>query len=75
MFCLREKSLNTDDPLCTKIPKDCLFFPRDYQVARDWALNGNYEYPIIDWAVTLIDPSKIFAVSYTHLTLPTKRIV
>jgi FkbM family methyltransferase len=67
MFCLREKSLNTDDPLCTKIPKDCLFFPRDYQVARDWALNGNYEYPIIDWAVTLIDPSKIFVDIGAHV--------
>jgi len=67
MFCLREKSLNTDDPLCTKIPKDCLFFPRDHRVARDWALNGNYEYPIIDWAVTLIDPSKIFVDIGAHI--------
>lgn len=67
MFCLREKSLDTDDPLCMKIPKDCLFFPRNYQVARDWALNGNYERLIIDWVVTLIDPSKIFVDVGAHV--------
>lgn len=37
MFCFKEYSLETDDPVFFKVKKDCTFFPSDKVVARDWA--------------------------------------
>lgn len=67
MFCFKEYSLETDDPVFFKVKKDCTFFPSDKVVARDWARAGNYEDGIIQWAKTLFDPSKIFLDIGAHV--------
>lgn len=67
MFCFKEYSLETDDPVFFKLKKDCTLFPSDKVVARDWARAGNYEDGIIEWAKTLIDPSKIFLDIGAHI--------
>jgi FkbM family methyltransferase len=67
MFCLKEHSLETDDPVFFKVKKDCMFFPSDIVVASDWARTGNYERNLIEWAKTLIDPSKIFLDIGAHV--------
>jgi FkbM family methyltransferase len=67
MYCLKEYSLETDDPVFFKIRKDCTFFPSDKVIARDWAARGNYEDGIIQWAKSLIDPSKVFLDIGAHV--------
>lgn len=67
MFCLKEYSLETDDPVFFKVRKDCTFFPRDRVVSKDWAQTGNYEARLIEWAKTLIDPSKKFLDIGAHV--------
>ena len=67
MFYLRERSFGSDDPICMKLRPDCLFFPRDRGIASDWFRTGIYEYPLIDWAATLIDPAKIFVDIGAHV--------
>lgn len=67
MYYLRENSLNTEDPVFYKLRNDCMVFPEDAVVARDFALQGNYEQAIIEWAATLMDPSKVFVDIGAHI--------
>jgi FkbM family methyltransferase len=67
MYYLRERSLQSDDPTLTKLRSDGLFFPRDRTTAYDWAMRGSYEDSIIQWAKTLLDPSKIFVDVGAHV--------
>ena len=67
MYYLRENSLNTEDPVFLKLRTDCIVFPEDHVVARDFALHGNYERDIIQWATTLIDPKKVFLDIGAHV--------
>lgn len=67
MYYLRENSLTTDDPVFFRLRKDCMVFPEDAVVARDFALRGNYEQSIIQWATTLIDPKTIFLDIGAHV--------
>lgn len=67
MYYLRENSLNTDDPVFYQLRKDCMVFPEDNVVARDFAFHGNYERDIIQWAITLIDPKKVFLDIGAHV--------
>lgn len=67
MFYLRERSLCTNNPTFVKLESDGLFFPRDRVVAFDWAVRGNYEDSIIQWAKTLINPSKVFLDIGAHV--------
>jgi len=67
MYYLRENSLTTEDPVFYKLRKDCMVFPEDAIVARDFALRGNYEQSIIEWAATLMDPSKVFVDIGSHV--------
>jgi FkbM family methyltransferase len=67
MYYLRENSLTTPDPVFFRLRKDCLVFPDDEIVAKDFALQGNYEQSIIHWATTLIDPKTIFLDIGAHV--------
>jgi FkbM family methyltransferase len=67
MYYLRENSLTTTDPVFYRLRKDCLVFPDDEVVAKDFALSGNYEQSIIQWATTLIDPKTIFLDIGAHV--------
>jgi FkbM family methyltransferase len=67
MFYLREGSLVSDEPTLMKLKSDGLFFPRDRTIALDWALRGSYEDSIIQWARTLISPSKVFLDIGAHV--------
>lgn len=67
MFYLRENSLNTADPVFQTLRKDCMVFPDDITVARDFAMSGTYEQNLIAWAATMIDPSKIFVDIGAHV--------
>lgn len=67
MYYLRENSLNTEDPVFFRLRKDCMVFPEDNIVARDFALNGNYERDIISWATTLIDRKTVFLDIGAHV--------
>ncbi len=67
MYYLRENSLTTDDPVLFRLRKDCMVFPDDVTIARDFALRGNYEQAIIEWATTLIDPKTIFLDIGAHV--------
>ena len=67
MFYLREHSLETLDPVFQSLRTDGTLFPNDSAVARDWAARGNYEQSLIDWAASLIDPSKIFLDIGAHV--------
>lgn len=66
-YYLRENSLNTDDPVFHRLRSDCMLFPDDHIVARDFALRGNYEHSIIEWATTLIDPKTLFLDIGAHV--------
>lgn len=59
MYYLREASLNTADPVFYKLRNDCMVFPDDPVIARDFAMTGNYEQPIIEWVSSFVDPTKI----------------
>lgn len=67
MFYLRERSFETDDPTLVKLRNDGLFFPRDRKVALDWARTASYEHPLIDWATSIIDPTKFFVDIGAHI--------
>jgi len=67
MYYLREKSLSTPDPVFYRLRSDCMLFPDDHIIARDFANQGNYEQSIIEWATTLIDPSTIFLDIGAHI--------
>ncbi len=67
MYYLREGSLTTDDPVFVRLRKDCIVFPDDATIARDFAFRGNYEQSIIQWATTLIDPTTIFLDIGAHV--------
>lgn len=67
MFCLKEYSLDSEDPVFFKIRKDCMFFPSDKTIARDWAARGNYEDSIIQWSKTMMDSSKVFLDIGAHV--------
>jgi len=66
-YYFREASLNTDDPVFHRLRSDCMVFPSDPTIARDFAANGSYERSIIQWAMTLIDPSTIFLDIGAHV--------
>ncbi len=67
MYYLRENSLTTDDPVLLRLRTDCMVFPDDITIARDFAMHGNYEQSIIQWATTLIDPTKVFLDIGAHV--------
>ncbi len=67
MYYLRENSFTTDDPVLFRLRNDCMVFPDDVTIARDFAMHGNYEQSIIQWATTLIDPTKVFLDIGAHV--------
>lgn len=66
MYYFKEGSLQTVDPVFLRLRSDCMVFPES-NVARDFAMRGAYEQSIIDWAKTLIDPSKLFLDIGAHV--------
>lgn len=66
-YYFREESLNTEDPVFQRLRSDCMFFPDDPVVARDFASKGNYEQGIIEWATKLIDPKTLFLDIGAHV--------
>jgi FkbM family methyltransferase len=44
-----------------------MVFPDNVVIARDFALQGNYEQSIIEWVATLMDPSKVFVDIGAHV--------
>ena len=72
MFYLREQSLRTDTPVLQKLSPDGLLF-LERQIAYDFANTGVYERQLIDWALSMMDPSKVFVDIGAHVgtwTLP-----
>ena len=67
MYYLREKSVHTEDPVFFKLRSDCMVFPNDHIIARDFASSGNYEQAIIEWIASFMDPSKIFLDIGAHV--------
>lgn len=67
MYCLRERSFQTEDPVFFRVPNGSMFFPNDRVVARDWAERGSYEDPLIQWAKSLIDSSTVFVDIGAHI--------
>lgn len=67
MFYLRENSLSTADPVFQTLRKDCMVFPDDNTIARDFAMFGTYERNLISWAATMIEPSKVFLDIGAHV--------
>ena len=67
MLFLSEQSLNTMDPVFHTLRKDCMVFPNDNVVARDFAHHGNYEQRLIEWVASLMDSSKIFLDIGAHV--------
>jgi FkbM family methyltransferase len=66
MYYLKEKSLHSEDPVYMRLRSDCMVFP-DATIARDFADRGVYEQSIIDWAASLIDPTKTFLDIGAHV--------
>lgn len=66
MFYLRERSLRSGTPAFQRLESDGLLFP-EQTIAYDWALRGNYEDSLIQWAKTLIDPAKVFLDIGAHV--------
>jgi len=66
MFYLREHSLRTDTPVLQKLSPDGLLF-LEKQIAYDFANTGVYERSLIDWAMSMMDPSKVFVDIGAHV--------
>jgi FkbM family methyltransferase len=67
MLYLRERSLQTPDPVFQALRKDGLLFPDIPDIAYDFALKGSYEGNIIEWAAHLIDPTTVFLDIGAHV--------
>jgi FkbM family methyltransferase len=67
MYYFRPNSLTTENPLFHRLQSDCMVFPSDPVIARDFATYGPYEQSIIDWATTLIDPKSLFLDIGAHV--------
>lgn len=72
MFYLQEQSLKTELPIFQRLTTRGLFFP-EKQIAYDFANTGVYERSLIDWALAMMDPTKVFIDIGAHVgtwTLP-----
>ena len=67
MYYFRPKSLTSDNPIFCRLQSDCMVFPADATIAKDFATWGPYEQSIIDWATTLIDPKTVFVDIGAHV--------
>jgi FkbM family methyltransferase len=67
MFYIRERSLDSLDPVFQRLRKDCMVFPDDQVIAKDFAQQGNYEQSLIEWAASLIDPTTLFLDIGAHV--------
>lgn len=66
MYYLREGSLKQDNPTLQKLSTDGLLFP-ERQIAYDFANTGIYERHLIDWAISMMDPTKVFVDIGAHV--------
>lgn len=66
MFYLKESSLKTNQPIFQKLDSTGLLFP-ERTVAYDFANTGVYERSLINWALTMMDPSKNFVDIGAHV--------
>jgi FkbM family methyltransferase len=67
MYCLRERSFQTDDPVLFKVPSGSMFFPADRSAAKYFAERGSYEDSLIQWAKSFLDPSTVFVDIGAHV--------
>jgi FkbM family methyltransferase len=65
MFYLKEGSLSTNTPVFQCLDGGLLFPER--QIAYDFALHKNYEHHLINWALTMMDPTKTFVDIGAHV--------
>lgn len=66
MFYLVESSLCTENPVFQTLDSNGLLFP-EKTIAYDFAYRGVYERSLIDWAASLMDPSKNFVDIGAHV--------
>lgn len=66
MYYLRLKSLRTDSPAYQKLDSDGLLFP-EKTIAYDFANTGLYEQPLMDWALSMMPPGKVFVDIGAHV--------
>lgn len=66
MYYLREYSLHSDTPVFQSLDPDGLFFP-EKTIAYDFANTGVYERSLIDWAMTIMNPSMNFVDIGAHI--------
>lgn len=66
MYYLRESSLRGDTPVYQSLDPNGMLFP-EKTVAFDFANTGVYERSLIDWAMTLMDPSMNFLDIGAHV--------
>lgn len=72
MYYLKERSLKSGTPVFQKLDADGLLF-HEKTIAYDFANTGIYERSLIDWALSMMDPSKCFVDIGAHVgtwTLP-----
>lgn len=66
MYYLKEHSLRSGTPVFQKLEPDGLLF-HEKVIAYDFANTGVYERPLIDWALSMMDPSKCFIDVGAHV--------
>lgn len=66
MYYLRLKSLRTDVPAYQKLEPDGLLFP-EKTIAYDFANTGLYEQTLMDWALSMMPPGKVFVDIGAHV--------
>ena len=66
MYYLKEYSLRSSIPVFQNLDSDGLLFP-EKTIAYDFANTGIYERQLIDWALTLMDPTKYFIDIGAHV--------
>lgn len=66
MYYLKEGSLTTDTPVFQRLDERGLLFP-ERQIAYDFAMHKSYEHALIQWAMEMIDPSKVFVDIGAHV--------
>lgn len=66
MYYLREYSLRSNNPVFQSLDPDGLFFP-EKTIAYDFANTGIYERSLIDWAISMTDPSMNFVDIGAHV--------